>query len=338
MKYRELDNNQLRFLTDIRQTYQTFLDAKDELRRFKGSMKWKRTDSGTYLIRVLDSRGTEKSLGKQDAEKEKIFNSFTTGKADAQGRLDELKSALARMSSMAKAADLGRLPAIVGKILRQLDDEKLLGEHILVVGTHALYAYEAAAGVQFDSEMLATADVDQLIDSRKQLKLVITDSSLAQSGILGLLCKADKTFKKLRAQTYTAANEQGFMVDLIKPALNPPWKKDALVEAAENDLNPVEVPNLEWLLSSQRFSSIVVDTAGKPARMVCPDPRAFAVHKKWIATQAGREPEKKSRDSFQGQAVMELTVSRFPHLPLTKTELSYFPGNVLDHSRFDFDL
>lgn len=338
MKYKELDNNQLRFQTDIRQTYQAYLEAKEDLARFKGSMKWKKTDSGIYLIRVLDSRGTEKSLGKKDVEKEKIFNAFTAGKADAQTRLDTLKLALARMSGMAKAADLGRLPAIVGKILRRLDEEKLLGDHILVVGTHALYAYEAAAGVQFDSEMLATADVDLLIDSRKQLKLMISDSSVAESGILDLLCKVDKTFKKLRAQTYTAANDKGFMVDLIKPALSPPWKKDALHEASEHDLNPVEVPNLDWLLSSQRFQSIVVDTAGMPAKMVCPDPRAFAVHKKWISTQAGREVEKKSRDSFQAQAVMELAASKFPHLPFRKTELSYFPNVVLDHSKFDFDL
>ncbi len=338
MKFKQIDNNQIRFLTDIRQTYQTFLDAKEELTRFKGSMKWKITDSGTYLIRVLDSRGTEKSLGKKDTEKETVFENFNSGKAAAQARLEILKTSLARMSAMAKAADLGRLPAIVGKILRKLEDEKLLGEHIIVVGTHALYAYEAAAGVQFDSEMLATADVDLLIDSRKQLKLMITDPAIAESGILGVLCKADKSFKKLRAQTYTAANNQGFMVDLIKPALNPPWKKDALQNLTKNDLRPVEVPNLDWLLSSQRFNSIVIDTAGIPAKMVCPDPRAFAVHKKWISTQAGREAEKRSRDSFQAQAVIELTASKFTHLPLRKSELSYFPSTVLESSEFDFDL
>ena len=338
MKYKELDNTQSRLLVDVRQTYQAFIDAKEELLRFKGSMKWKKTDSGVYLIRVLDSRGTEKSLGKIDAEKEKIFESFSSGKILAQERLESLKASLARMSAMAKAANLGRLPAIVGKILRKLDDEKLLGEHIIVVGTHALYAYEAAAGVQFDSEMLATADIDLLIDSRKQLKLMITDPTIAESGILGVLWKADKTFKKLRAQTYTAANAQGFMVDLIKPALNPPWKKDSLQKLSENDLIPVEVPNLEWLLSSQRFSSVALDTSGMPAKMVCPDPRAFAVHKKWISTQADREAEKRSRDSFQAQAVIELTASKFAHLPLRKSELKYFPNKVLSHSEFDFDL
>ena len=338
MKYKELDNNQLRLLTDIRQTYQAFLDAKEELNRFKGSMKWKTTDSGIYLIRVLDSRGTEKSLGRKGTEKEILFENFNAGKSRAQARLETLKKSLARMAGMAKAADLGRLPAIVGKILRKLDDEKLLGEHIMVVGTHALYAYEASAGAQFDSEMLATADIDLLIDSRKQLKLLITDPAIVESGILGVLCKADKTFKKLRAQTYTATNDQGFMVDLIKPALNPPWKKDALQTASENDLSPVEIPNLEWLLSSQRFNSIVLDTSGMPAKMICPDPRAFAVHKKWISTQAGREAEKRTRDSFQAQAVIELTASKFPHLPLRKSELSYFPSSVLEHSKFDFDL
>lgn len=39
MKYSELDNNQVRLLTDIHQTYQASLDAKEELVRFKGSMK-----------------------------------------------------------------------------------------------------------------------------------------------------------------------------------------------------------------------------------------------------------------------------------------------------------
>lgn len=338
MKYRDLDNNQIRFLTDIRQTYQTFLDAKQATARFKGSMKWKTTDSGIYLIRVLDSRGTEKSLGKKDAEKEKLYSTFAAEKAAAQTRLNTLKTSLARMSGMAKAADLGRLPALVGKILRKLDEEKLLGDHILVVGTHALYAYEAAAGVQFDSEMLATADIDLLIDSRKQLKLLITDPNIAESGVLGVLSKADKTFKKLGSQSYTAANDQGFMVDLIKPALNPPWKRDALLKPVDADLVPVEIPNLEWLLSSQKFTSIVVDTTGMPAKMVCPDPRAFAVHKKWISLQAHREAEKRSRDSFQAQAVIELTASKFTHLALNKAELGYFPNSELDQSKFEFDL
>ncbi len=31
MKYKELDNDQLRFLTDIRQTYQAYLEAKEDL-------------------------------------------------------------------------------------------------------------------------------------------------------------------------------------------------------------------------------------------------------------------------------------------------------------------
>ena len=39
--------------------------------------------------------------------------------------------------------------------------------------THALYAYEAAAAVTFNGEMVATADLDVLIDDRAPLRIAI---------------------------------------------------------------------------------------------------------------------------------------------------------------------
>lgn len=339
MKFKELSNHQIKALTDLRQAYAVYLDEKSNIERFKGSMKWKRTSSGEYLIRVLDSKGTERSLGRKSPETEATYLAFNQGKAAHAERLKSLSASLAELCSIAKVLGVGRMPSVVGKVLRRLDEEGLLGNHLLVVGTHALYGYEAAAGVQFDSEMLATADIDLMIDSRKRLKLIANPQSpLEPVGVLSVLCKADKTFKKIAQQTFRAANNDGFMVDLIKPMPQPAWAGDALTKADSNDLDPIEVPQLGWLLSAPKFEAVCVDVKGQPARMVCPDPRAFAIHKKWLSAQYGREPEKKSRDSMQARAVIELTAEKFPHLPLRTEELKNFPNLVVKKHWDDFDL
>jgi hypothetical protein len=57
------------------------------------------------------------------------------------------------------------------RILRRLDEAGLMGRHLFVVGTHALYAYEAAAGITFESGLTATTDVDLRSDARRRLSL-----------------------------------------------------------------------------------------------------------------------------------------------------------------------
>jgi hypothetical protein len=42
----------------------------------------------------------------------------------------------------------------------------------MVIGTQALYAYEAAGGAHFLLELLASGDVDLLYDARKKLVVV----------------------------------------------------------------------------------------------------------------------------------------------------------------------
>lgn len=60
-----------------------------------------------------------------------------------------------------KAVKAGRVPNMVVALLQTLD-EAGLEQHFAVVGTHALYAFEAAAGVRIVQGALATQDVDLL--------------------------------------------------------------------------------------------------------------------------------------------------------------------------------
>jgi hypothetical protein len=77
----------------------------------------------------------------------------------------------------------------------------------MVIGTQALYAYEAAGGAHFLLELLASGDADLLYDARK--KLVVVSEKLDGNGLLGLLKKADRTFERVRENGLRAANARG---------------------------------------------------------------------------------------------------------------------------------
>jgi len=87
-------------------------------------------------------------------------------------------------------------------VLRELDRAGL-HDSFTVIGTQALYAYEAVAGSHFLLELLASGDVDLLYDARQ--KMTAVSDKLDGEGLLGLLKKADKTFECVRENGYRAA-------------------------------------------------------------------------------------------------------------------------------------
>ena len=96
------------------------------------------------------------------------------------------------------------------------------------------------------------------------------------------------------------------------------------------DLEAVEITNLQWLLSSQKFLQFVIGDDGYPSAMISPDPRAFALHKLWLSEQPDRDPIKKKRDKDQGQAVAQLILQYLPQYPFKKAELKMFPIEVIN--------
>lgn len=137
------------------------------------------------------------------------------------------------------------MPRIVARVLRELDRVGL-HDSFTVIGTQALYAYEAAAGSHFLLELLASGDVDLRYDARQ--KMVVVSEKLDGNGLLGLLKKADKTFECVRKNDYRAANAGQFMVDLV---IAPRGMNAAEnITFSESDLVATEVPGLQWLLNS----------------------------------------------------------------------------------------
>jgi hypothetical protein len=227
---------------------------------------------------------------------------------------------------------INRVPKIVTGILRLLQQHNLLGRNVVLAGTNAMYAYEALAGVYLDSPLLATQDMDILWDTRPKINL-FTENDQDHTGLLGILRKIDKTFELIQAESFRAINAQGYMVDLIKPAPKHLLVKEPVRIGDGDDLKAAEIQNLHWLLSAPKLSQIVIGDDGYPAEMVVPDPRAFALHKLWLASQKGREPIKKKRDHAQGESIAKVVLTHLPQYNFDASELRMFPKNIIEDAQ-----
>ena len=94
-------------------------------------------------------------------------------KTTAESRLASLKAELATQVRLCRALRVGRIPSVMLRILNVLEDASV-GLHFMVIGTHALYAYETAAGVRIQESAMATRDVDLLFDTRQRLAFTAT--------------------------------------------------------------------------------------------------------------------------------------------------------------------
>ena len=300
-------------------------------------MHWKKAKSREYLFRSHDRYGYGKSLGLRSPETEKILANFRLAKQQAKNRLSALKDRLEEQSRFCKAAMIQRVPKTVIGILRALDQHNIFGRNVIVICTNAMYAYEAAAGVFFDSPMMSTKDVDILWDTRRKLTLV-TDSDNKPDGLLGIIRKADRSFEAVRPGDFRAVNRNGYMVDLIKPLPKKIMQKEPMRIGGPGDLEAVEIRNLQWLISSPKFSQIVIGDDGRPAPMIVPDPRAFALHKYWLSSQDDREPVKKQRDRGQAVAVGRLVIEHLPQYRFDTSELRMFPLEIVQKATKLFDL
>ncbi len=322
---RALQDQQRLFLVESEQLYQAWRELLWRHSDYKYGMRWKRVSGNEYLVRLINARGDGRSLGVRSEETEAIYEQFVQGKQIAEEKFKGLGERLKLQARLNKAARLGRMPSVIGEILQALDAIRALSD-FRVIGTHALYAYEAMGAVEFQSDLLASGDVDFLFDHRRSIALVA--KKFDERGLLGLLKKIDKTFELKNLETFRAVNKDGFMVDMLTQDLGMAIPKPSPIVV--DDIDFVEVPNLEWLINSPRIEQVVVCANGQPVMMPVPDPRAFAIHKAWLSKQDDREPVKKSRDFNQAAVVIKLLQEHLLNYPIKSGLLKNFPKNILD--------
>lgn len=325
MKIRELDSEQRKIFINSCQVYQEFMSELKAAARFTGGMRWKQTGDKSYLFKTRGSKGLGTSLGVRSLETEKIYHHFHEGKIQSKERLSSLKQSLIRQSKLAVAIGINRVPKIPAQILRLLDQEGLLGRGITVLGTHSIYAYEAAAGVVVDDDLMETFDIDLLYGTQHKLKL---SNELEVNGLIGLLKKVDKSFKIAQEGHYRAVNDRGFMVELIKKTPEPPFKVESqVISKCKNDLKAVEMEGLKWLNSAPSFRKTAIAEDGTPVDLVVPDPRYFALNKLWISQKDDRDPVKKPRDFQQAKVIANIAVN-YLGLAFDDDFLRVFPESI----------
>lgn len=317
-----LSNQQRLHQVNSEQLYENYRSALGHAASYIYGMRWKTVRNTEYLFRDRDRHGNGKSLGPRSEKTEALLVAFTAGREAAQERLRLITEKIDEQVRLNKALRLNRVPRVVARVLRELDRAGLHDE-FMVIGTQALYAYEAAGGAHFLLELLASGDVDLLYDARK--KLVVVSEKLDGNGLLGLLKKADRTFERVRENGLRAANAGQFMVDLVTAPSG--MLNNQTITFSEADLVAAEVPGLQWLLNSPKLDVIAIDEDGWPVPMRVPDPRAFALHKAWLSSLPTRETLKKPRDLDQAQAVASLVKEQMPHLSF-ENALTSLHGDV----------
>jgi len=323
--FTELTAEQRRQFVDATQIFEAWREADRSFRHsYRASMRWKRVAGRDYLYRV--SGKVAHSLGPRTPETEAIQSRYTAQRDALRRRKAGLEGKLTGMAPLNRAHNLGRLPETAARILRQFDKEGLLGKHLFVVGTHSLFAYEAAAGVRFESGLLTSEDIDLLWDARRRLSLALVD--VRKEGVLGLLRRVDHSFAA-QPNNYRAVNDEGFFVDLIRPPeIHEEQTSSPKLSDAEEDLDAAAIRGLSWLIHAPKYAQVVMGTDGKPVWVSCIDPRAFALHKLWLADQPDRSPIKKRRDLEQARAVTAIAQS-YLGLSFKSKELSALPRDLL---------
>ena len=306
MNYLPISDNAARQIIDASTVWAEYLKALASAQPYAGGMYWKKEGGYEYLVKTY-ARSRQERMGARSTHTEKIYEEFHKNKVTRGERLGSLNAALNETQRQNKALKAGRTPEIVVALLNAVR-EAGLEEHFIVVGTHALYAYETAAGVRIIPGALATQDVDLLGDARKRLQFVV-DLQRDAGSVLTVLKRADSSFRRKseEGQNESAVNDKGFEVDFIRREVEDGDPHPFRFSADEDDLWPVRAQRASLLAQSPLFVHPVISATGRMATMRTVDPQTFVEFKQWMAEHAqNREPIKRRRDLYQAKIVQEL--------------------------------
>jgi hypothetical protein len=315
MTFAELSNEQRRQLVDAQQAFAAWRPARLELDRL-GTMRTQSSKGKRYVYAVHGS--VRRSLGRETAALLHRKAQHDARRAALGRTIRSLEARLDQMAPVNRALDLGRMPTIAARVLRELDREGLLGTHIIVAGTNALYAYETATGTVLPSDQVATTDADLLWDTRQSLLLAAT--GVRREGIMGILRKVDRSF--VADYGFNATNSDGYIVDLLCPKTD-----DLTAMKAGGDLEATPMAGTEWLLASPQFEQTSIGEDGRPFRIVVPEPRTFALHKIWVSQREDRSAIKRPRDVAHARVVAEL-VRTYLRKPFRVSDMPWLPKEL----------
>jgi hypothetical protein len=230
-----------------------------------------------------------------------------------------------RDGGLYRALRLPRISTDAARLLREFDCYGLLGTTLLVVGTNALAAYEIEAQGRFASAagVDSTADFDMTWVAAEARHTTLAAIGSAPRTLLDVMKRVDSTYSINTERTSQVRNAAGYEIELLLPKC-----LEQTLPRTES-LQPVALPEQDWLLPGRRVEHVVCGFDGLPCRMVAPDPRYFALHKLWLAEKPGRNPLKKPKDAKQGALLLSAIADHMPHYPLDDDFRASLPAELL---------
>ena len=289
-----LTNEQSRQLIDIGHDHAARRAAQHEfVRSFRYAPRWRSIAGSEYFYIG------ETSHGVRSQKTQNAFAAYGEARQALQARLASLRARLENKAPVNVALRLGRVPKLPARILRALDAEGLLGKSLRVIGTHALFAYEIAAGEFFESDLLATTDLDLCWDAKERLVFLAEDGS--QKTLLSIFKRVDRSFDSGKLYGFSAVNDENFIIDVIAPR----HEDSSPATGVAGDIAASPIPEVA-ALTGQVFSAMSIGEDGLPVQIVCPLPDAFVAHKREISQSSGRKPLQRRRDAAQAEAVAKI--------------------------------
>ncbi|KGG87411.1 hypothetical protein P245_20325 [Comamonas thiooxydans] len=224
---------------------------------------------------------------------------------------------------------IGSAEPIAIQILNKLHDYGVLHFH-RVIGTHALFAYQSAAGVTFDDGNTSTQDIDMLWNRKQRMEFRrVLDGVHPQISMIEVLQTVDESFQRSEENSESAINADSFSVDFLRMEDKPrPETKDLQAVCMSDtavDVMPVVAVGSEIFMRGQPFEKVVISYTGEMCLMPTIDPVIFAHFKQRMAVSADRDPRKINRDRTQSEAVVSLLNGGLLKTTLTAEDLRGFP-------------
>jgi hypothetical protein len=322
MTFQPFSDEQARLIVNLEQAYQVWVEALRAINAMPYNMRIKEVSGREYLYEVTDRIGNMRSRGPLDPEKQAEFDHYKAEKTELKDRLSRSKATLKEIGSLYRASRLPMLPVEAGRILREADRMRFLGEQAMVVGTNALVAYALEANGFIRDAPDATMDFD--------MALTAIEADKDRPTLWKVLKEVDMTYSVNSERPFQARNAKAYEVEI----LSAPSRIGGQV--ARDKPRPVPLPEQEWLLNGRPVDRVVGVRDGEAARLVAPDPRWFALQKLWMAEKPGRNPQKKPKDRKQGMALLDAVRQAMPHYPLDTAFRDELPDELKPHfARWD---
>lgn len=307
-------DEQARALINLDQRYQVWMAAEQALADLPYDLRRKDVGAYAYLYEIADRSGNGRSLGPWNAENEARFNAYRQRKAEVRQRRDVSRDGLEETARVCRALRVPQLASEAGQIVREADRRRLLGSHLLVVGTNAMVAYAVEAGGFIREAPDETQDFGMAWSA--------TDADTEDQVVWKMLKAVDPTYTINTERSFQARNAKAYEVEILAA----PSRASTMFRSDRP--RPVPLPEQEWLLLGRAVDRVVICRDASPARIVAPDPRWFALQKLWMARQTKRNPLKRGKDLKQGHALLDTVREAMPQYPLDAGFESALPDEL----------